>query len=138
MATLRANERTAHGLLDLQIEPVIRPIGIFVDIHVSQGGENDENLPMFRTPNMQDRIALLRPSPRRPLEDITHLFPFNLPRPDDTTLDSLTGRIRTLSFESPVASKKRKISDAKPRIWDQLSRPAMKCARPSNGLRSFR
>ncbi|KAL2654073.1 hypothetical protein R1flu_022201 [Riccia fluitans] len=77
MAAVRAHQRVAHGLRDLQTDAVTRPTGTFVDIHVSLEWENDENLPMFRTSNVQDRAVMRRPSPRRPLQDITHLFPSN-------------------------------------------------------------
>ncbi|KAL2654067.1 hypothetical protein R1flu_022195 [Riccia fluitans] len=77
MAAVRVDHRIVQGLPDVPIETLARRRGMSVAIHSSLEGDNDDNLLMLVSPNVQGEanVPVLRPSPRLPLQDISHLFP---------------------------------------------------------------
>ncbi|KAL2654066.1 hypothetical protein R1flu_022194 [Riccia fluitans] len=129
MAAVRVSFRMAESLIERANEAINE---------VVLQRETDENCPMLGSASAQERAAVLRPSPRLLLKDITHLFPSNGANWNDSTRNGvLTGRIRRRTTEIPGFSKKRRISDVPYPVWDTLSRPACK-SRGSTGIRSFR
>ncbi|KAL2654078.1 hypothetical protein R1flu_022206 [Riccia fluitans] len=134
---VRAEVRMAESLPQLQIEAFTGQTGIFLAVNESWEPYGDENSPVPGSPVMPERV--LRSPPRLPLLDLTHLYCFNrLNRDSNIRNAGGTDRIRRRPLESPIPSKKRRVSDGTSPIWDRLSTPAIKSPRPSSGLRSFR
>ncbi|KAL2654074.1 hypothetical protein R1flu_022202 [Riccia fluitans] len=99
--------------------------------------KNDENIPIFTPWALPKKAACA--SPRQPLQDITHLFVLNVRKWNNATrIAGLTDRVRLRSVETPVPSKKKRISGQMYPGKRQFSGSAVKSARPSTGLRSFR
>ncbi|KAG6553962.1 hypothetical protein Mapa_004879 [Marchantia paleacea] len=141
MASVRAHHRITEDLQELQIEVFHGRPRLFLTVEESLGRENDENSPMLASPSVQERAAVLRPSPRLPLQDITHLFPSNVLNTNvklENARNPVADRVRRRPLDSPTHSKKRRLSEDTSPSWERPSRPASKSSRPSAGLRSFR
>ncbi|KAL3686069.1 hypothetical protein R1sor_004091 [Riccia sorocarpa] len=74
----------------------------------------------------------------RVAEDLPHLQIQGLSRNRNTRNAGMANRVRRRSLESPVPSKKRRLSEGTSPFTEGLSMPASKSPRTSTGLRSFR
>ncbi|KAL3686077.1 hypothetical protein R1sor_004099 [Riccia sorocarpa] len=140
MNAVSVNNRTAQGQSDLEAVALSRRGGMSGAVDRSLEEENKENSPMLLHTSVQEG-TILRPFPRLPLHDITHLFPFNSrgqSKENASGTAGVTDRRRRRSAESALPSKKRKICNMESDIRHGLLKPEPKCKRASSCLRSFR
>ncbi|KAL3686075.1 hypothetical protein R1sor_004097 [Riccia sorocarpa] len=139
VVNVRTHPRVAEDLPHLQIQVFTGQTGMLLAVDDPWERDTDENSPVPGSTLVQERSVAFRSSPRQPLQDLTHLYYSNgLSRNRNTRNAGMAKRVRRRSLESPVPSKKRRLSEGTSPFTEGLSMPASKSPRTSTGLRSFR